>query len=206
MMTTVDKHIFSLLYCRAEEGAIKPEAIQRHQSAMNQFLARVERKAFRMAEIATQNRDDALEIVQEAMLGFQRYRDNPTEEWKPLFYRILNNRINDWHRRAMVRNKVIAVFNWVKGDDEPEDPVQLAPGPQHCQPADRVHQQLATASIVEALKHLPGRQQQALMLRAWEGFSVAETAEIMSCSEGSVKTHYSRAVHAMRVLLEDFEP
>ena len=206
MMTTSNQLISLFNSQHIKEATIKPGAPARQQNAMNQFLAGVERKAFRMADIATQNREDALEIVQEAMIGFQRYRDNPPEEWKPLFYRILSNRINDWHRRSSVRNRVMVVFNWVKGQEHSDDPVEQAPAPQHCQPANLLQQQHATEAIVDAIKQLPPRQQQALMLRAWEGFSIAETAEIMKCSEGSVKTHYSRAAHTMRGLLEGYQP
>jgi len=180
-------------------------SVQRH-NAMNHFLSSVEKRAFRMADIATRNRDDALEIVQETMLGLQRYIERPENEWKPLFYSILQRRINDWHRHNMVRNKVIATVQWLKGKQEPVDPIDTAQAQSSCQPLQRLEGELSTHAIIDALKSLPARQQQAFMLRGWEGFSVKETASIMSCSEGSIKTHYSRAVHSMRGQLEAFKP
>jgi len=180
-------------------------SVQRH-NAMNHFLASVEKKAFRMADIATHNRDDALEIVQETMLGLQRYIERPENEWKPLFYSILQRRINDWHRHNMVRTKVMAAVQWLKGEQEPVNPIDTAPAQSSCQPLQRLEGELSTHAIIDALKSLPARQQQAFMLRGWEGFSVKETASIMACSEGSIKTHYSRAVHSMRGQLEAFKP
>ena len=179
--------------------------VQRH-NAMNHFLASVEKKAFRMADIATRNRDDALEIVQETMLGLQRYIERPETEWKPLFYSILQRRINDWRRHNMVRSKVIAAVQWLKGTHEATDPIDTAQAQTSCQPLQRLEGELSTHAIINALKSLPARQQQAFMLRGWEGFSIKETASIMGCSEGSIKTHYSRAVHSMRGQLEAFKP
>jgi len=173
---------------------------------MHNFLREIERRAVRMAEFSTRNRDDALEIVQETMLGLVKsYSNRPEGEWKPLFYRILNSRINDWHRRQKVRNRVMTIVHWAKGEgDEPADnPLEQAPASYHSNPDEVLQLSFKTETMITAIGQLPKRQQQAFILRAWEGLSVAETAVSMSCSQGSVKTHYSRAVHTLRVKLED---
>jgi RNA polymerase sigma-70 factor (ECF subfamily) len=176
---------------------------------MNDFLRDVERRALRMAEIATGNRDDALEIVQEAMLRLVKgYSERPSQEWKPLFYRILQSRINDFFRRRTVRNRVMVVMPWKKGDeeDEAQDPMDSATLGERQNPAQEVQQSDATDDMIAAIKRLPARQQQAFLLRAWEGFSVEETASAMGCSQGSVKTHYSRAIRNLRQQLEHVHP
>ncbi len=175
------------------------------QSAMNGFLREVERRALRMAEMATGNRDDALEIVQEAMLGLvNRYARRPRPEWKPLFYRILRNRINDFHRRRAVRNRVMAFMPWSgKEEDDAPDPLDRASVGERENPVNELQQEAAAQAIMSAIGALPLRQQQAFMLRAWEGMSVRDTATAMSCSEGSVKTHYARALRALRLQLEE---
>ena len=173
---------------------------------MDEFLRDIERRALRMAEFSTGNRDDGLEIVQEAMLGLVKsYSNRPANEWKPLFYKILRSRINDWHRRQKVRNKVMSVVNWVNGDENesPLDIVEVAPASYHSNPDDAIELNFKTEVMIKAIGELPRRQQQAFMLRAWEGLSVAETADAMTCSQGSVKTHYSRAVHTLRDKIEE---
>jgi RNA polymerase sigma-70 factor (ECF subfamily) len=162
----------------------------------------VEKRAFIAARIALRNEDDALDIVQEAMLQLARhYAARPEEEWKPLFYRILHNKIRDFRRRAAVRAKFLWLPRWRKDDAEetlePEDlMVDEAPLPA---------QQLMTGEAMKvleaALQALPARQQEAFMLRTFEGLDVSETATAMGCSEGSVKTHFSRAVHTLRARL-----
>jgi RNA polymerase sigma-70 factor (ECF subfamily) len=159
-----------------------------------------------MADMAVKNPDDALDIVQDAMLTLaKKYADKPAEQWPPLFYRILQNRIRDWHRRGKVRNRV---FSWLGGgkaesssEIEP-DPIAMAAGPAHLEPEQ--HQRLGqmTQELEVALAGLPERQRQAFMLRVWQGLGVAQTAQAMGCSGGSVKTHYSRAVHKLRKQLE----
>jgi len=171
------------------------------QQQLDGFLAGVERKAFRMAHLATGNADQALDIVQDAMLLLvQNYRDKPAGQWKALFYRILQNRIRDWHRRQWVRRRVMSWFFTGPQDEEPE-PLQL-PDPDPSA-EDRAVARQDLAVVEEGLKALPLRQQQAFLLRAWEELSVAETAKAMGCSEGSVKTHYFRAVNALRRRLEE---
>jgi RNA polymerase sigma-70 factor (ECF subfamily) len=175
---------------------------QSRSRALNQFLASVELRAFKIAQAGLRHEDDALDAVQDAMLQLARaYADRPPEEWKPLFYRILENRIRDMQRRRTVRGRVIA---WLphRGEDEEDepDPIAQAPSPEP-QPVKRLELDEAMAALEKALGELPRRQQQAFLLRTLEGMDVAETAAAMGCSQGSVKTHYFRAVQALRAQL-----
>jgi len=131
------------------------------------------------------------------------YADRPAEEWKPLFYRILENRIRDMQRRRTVRGRVIAWLPFRGDEDEDEpDPIAQAPSPDP-EPTQRLELDQAMAVLEKAVGELPRRQQQAFLLRALEGLDVAETATAMGCSQGSVKTHYFRAVQALRAQLGD---
>jgi len=170
--------------------------------ALNQFLGGVELKAFKIAQAALRHEDDALDAVQDAMLQLARaYAHRPAEEWKPLFYRILENRIRDMQRRRTVRGRVIAWLPYRGEDDDDEaDPIAQAPSPEP-QPLKRLELNEAIGALEKALTELPRRQQQAFMLRTLEGLDVAQTASAMGCSEGSVKTHYFRAVQALRAQL-----
>lgn len=175
---------------------------QTQTRALNQFLAGVELKAFKIAQAALRHEDDALDAVQDAMLQLARaYAHRPPEEWKPLFYRILENRIRDMQRRRTVRGRIMA---WLpargEDDDEEFDPVAQAPSLEP-QPVRRLELDEAVGALEQALQRLPPRQQQAFLLRTLEGLDVAETARAMGCSEGSVKTHYFRAVQALRAQL-----
>ncbi len=175
-----------------------------HSRSMDQFLAEVEKRAYRMAVISVRNRDDALDIVQDAMIRLVRkYADRPGAEWRPLFYRILNNRILDHHRRQTIRNKMLAWFSRNENAEEYSDPLENAPGPATIEPHRRMAIDDAMGSLEEAVRELSARQQQAFLLRTLEGLDVATTAATMGCSQGSVKTHYSRAVHQLREKLGD---
>ena len=166
-----------------------------NQANLNQFLARVERPAFRMAETATRNRDDALDIVQDSMIKLvEKYARKPSSEWQPLFYRILQSRIVDHYRRNAVQKRL---FRWMGFDSEPlNEPEITAVDPFG--PADLLDEQLTWSALQAGLRALPLRQQQVFLLRAWQGLSVEETSRIMKCSQGSVKTHFSRATHALK--------
>ena len=174
--------------------------------ALNQFLAGVELKAFKIAQAALRHEDDALDAVQDAMLQLARaYSDRPAEEWKPLFYRILENRIRDMQRRRTVRGRVISwlPFRGNDEDDDEQDPIALAPSLDP-PPARKLEIAETMAALEKAIETLPRRQQQVFMLRTLEGLDVAETATAMGCSEGSVKTHYFRALQSLRAQLGDF--
>ena len=127
-------------------------------------------------------------------------RSGPSDEWRPLFFRIVQNKIRDCYRRRRSHGKVFALFGAGRNDDgEPlPDAGELAPAPVTDQPETRSEMATAGAAVSEALKALPPRQREAFLLRSYEGLSVAETAAAMDCSEGSVKTHHSRAVARLR--------
>jgi len=182
--------------------ALTDDSAQTRSRALNQFLAGVELKAFKIAQASLRHEDDALDAVQDAMLQLARaYADRPAAEWKPLFYRILENRIRDMQRRRTVRGRVISWLPFRGDDDDDElDPIAQAPSPEP-QPTKRLELDQAMAALEKALAGLPPRQRQAFMLRTLEGLDVAETASAMGCSQGSVKTHYFRAVQALRAQL-----
>jgi RNA polymerase sigma-70 factor (ECF subfamily) len=175
-----------------------------HERALDTFLKTVERRALRMAELATGQRDEALDLVQDAMFGFVRhYAQKPAAEWAPLFYRVLDSRLNDWHRRRQVRSRWLAVFTRDPDADDEADEIAQAPDLTEPGPLLRLSGGEAARDLDAALRRLPLRQRQAFLLRVWEGLDVAETALAMGCSEGSVKTHLSRALNALRQALED---
>ena len=183
--------------CRAERGARALEQEQEQQ--LNAFLAGVERRALRIAEIGTGDRDEAMDLVQDAMIRLVgKYARRPEAEWAPLFFRILTNRVRDSQRRRTVRNRVMS---WFGGDEDGPDPVAQAPDRSTGAPEEELEMRETMATLEAALRGLPARQQEAFMLRNFEGLDVANTAAAMGCSEGSVKTHYSRAAHALRARL-----
>lgn len=172
---------------------------------MDRFLQGVQTRAYNIARLATGNQDEALDIVQDAMFKLvEKYSDRPEPEWSPLFYRILSSRINDWHRRSSVRNRF---RRWLSSDPEAdEDPIQTAVDEFGQRPDRDTETSQSMTRLEQALAALPARQKQAFLLRAWEGLDVKQTALAMSCAEGSVKTHYSRAVHMLREQLGDHWP
>ena len=173
---------------------------------LDKFLQGVQSRAFRIAQIATGNPEDALDLVQDAMFKLvEKYSEKPEQEWTPLFYRILSSRINDWHRRNTVRNRH---RSWLSNaDEEGEDPIQTAPDPHGRSPDEETVINEGMDKLQIALEGLPARQQQqAFLLRAWEGLDVRQTATAMECAEGSVKTHYSRAIHSLRAQLGEHWP
>jgi len=185
------------------EHSTGAETLQRERQ-LNQFLAEVERRALRIAEIAVRDRDEALDLVQDAMIKLVRsYADRPGDEWPPLFYRILQNGVRDWHRRQKVRNRVMVWFGRGGASDDDFDIVASAPDPAGRSPDEQLQTHEAMQRLEASIHELPGRQREAFMLRTFEGLDVAGTAVAMGCSEGSVKTHYSRAVHSLRDKLGD---
>lgn len=188
----------------SREQPKKATTLQREQQ-LNQFLAGVERRALRFAEIAVRDRDEALDIVQDAMIKLVRnYAGQPEDEWTPLFYRILQNGIRDWYRRQMVRNRVMVWFGRTSEPEDDYDPVAQAPDPMGRTPDEQIESRQAMQKLEQAVTDLPARQREAFMLRTFEGLDVAGTAVAMGCSEGSVKTHYSRAVHTLRDVLGEY--
>ena len=167
---------------------------------LDKFLAEIERRAFRMAQVALRDPDDAMDAVQDAMLKLARnYAARPSAEWRPLFYRILENAIRDQQRRRSVRKRFMV---WLPGpkedpDNEAQDPIDSVADGGTPVP-ERLMQDEAMQKLESSLRQLPARQREAFTLRNFEGLDVAQTASAMGCSEGSVKTHYSRAVHTLR--------
>jgi len=167
----------------------------------------VEARAYRMAQMATGNADEALDIVQEAMLKLvQRYGRRPAEEWGPLFHRILQSRITDWYRRRQVRNRFRVFLGHASGEAAAGDAIQALPDPHARLPDQALGEERAMQTLQTALAALPLRQRQVFLLRAWEGLDVRAAARAMGCSEGSVKTHYSRALKALRGQLGEHWP
>ena len=188
--------VFAVSYSRQQTTGA--QTLQRERQ-LNQFLAEVERRALRIAEIGVRDRDEALDLVQNAMIKLARnYVDRPAAEWTPLFYRILQNGIRDWHRRQNVRNRVMVFFGRGSRDGSDYDPIAAAPDPAGRTPDEQLQTQQAMGELELAVAGLPTRQREAFMLRTFEGLDVAGTAAAMGCSAGSVKTHYSRAIHTLR--------
>lgn len=175
------------------------------RAALNRFFVSVERRALRMAQLAVKNPDDALDIVQDVMLALVRkYAERPEAEWAPLFQRMLATRITDHHRRHTVQRRRFG-WSWRSQDDEDEDavdPLLAIADVAAAEPEFRAQLDVTSAELIAAVGALPLRQQQAFLLRMWEGMDVAGTAAAMGCSQGSVKTHLSRAVHSLREQLQ----
>lgn len=167
---------------------------------MDRFLASVEQSAFRIARYHLGDADEALDVVQDAMIRLvRRYGKRPADEWKPLFFRILQNRVRDIQRRRSVRAKVMGFLPGAFTEDEASpDPLQQAPDVDAPGPGKQLQLDGAMDELRRAVEALPARQKEAFLLRTLESLSVEETARAMGCSSGSVKTHYSRAVHRLR--------
>jgi RNA polymerase sigma-70 factor (ECF subfamily) len=169
---------------------------------MNAFLAGVEKRAFHMARYAVRDEDAAFDIVQDAMLRLvRRYGDRPAAEWSPLFFTILERRIIDHHRRGKVLERL---FGWTRRLDEADMDAVMdgIEDPGTADPLDQLANSATGEAIVAAVATLPHRQRQAFLLRCVENLSVNQTATAMACSEGSVKTHLSRALDALRAALQ----
>ena len=168
-------------------------------ATLEAFLAGLDARAFRFAELGLRHREDALDAVQDAMVKMLVYRDRPAEEWTPLFWSILRNRIVDIQRRGLFRLRWLLPGSSDR-DGEPIDWADDAPDPSRSHDSRE-----AWARISGALAALPARQREAFTLRVLEELDVADTARVMGCSEGSVKTHLSRARSALQKQLEDFQ-
>lgn len=172
---------------------------------ISDFLRQVEKRAFRQTAYAVRDDHAALDIVQDAMLKLaDKYASKPVEEYPMLFQRILQNTMRDYWRRQKVRNLWTTLFSsFGQSEDEDYDPLEtIEVESTDNNPADQLERSQIMALIEKALAKLPLRQREAFVLRYWEELDVAETAAVMGCSEGSVKTHCSRAVSALSTLLE----
>ena len=170
---------------------------------LSDFLKSVEKRAYKRTLYAVRDDEAALDIVQDSMIRLaEKYFDRPTAEWPMLFQRILSNATMDWFRRQKVRNAVVQNFSdFSTGDDEDFDLLEALNSVEGALGAEGVDEAVSREQILleieSQIAELPARQREAFLLRYWEEFDVAETAEVMGCSEGSVKTHCSRAVHAL---------
>jgi RNA polymerase sigma-70 factor (ECF subfamily) len=175
------------------------EATLQQSKALDRFLATVERRAYRIAQVSLRDHDEAMDVVQGAMLRLVRsYAARPSEEWKPLFYRILQNGIRDAQRRRTVRGRLFRWWPSAGGSEDDElDQVTQHPDPLPG-PVDRLMATESIGQLEQALRDLPARQREAFIYRCLEGMDVAATAVAMGCSDGSVKTHYFRALQTLR--------
>jgi len=194
--------------CSNLPQAAKKEAPLASRNELSEFLAGVERRAYKQALFAVRNDENALDIVQDSMLKLaQKYGDKPAAELPMLFQRILQNTIRDFYRRQKVRSLWTTLLSALSpGRDEDEsDPLETLESEPDSKfgenPADRLERYQVVELIEKEIKRLPPRQRQAFLLRYWEELDVAETATIMGCSQGSVKTHCSRAAHALAAVL-----
>ncbi len=176
---------------------------------MSLFLASVQRRAFKQAVYAVRDDEAALDLVQDAMLKLaEKYSDKPVAEIPPLFQRILQNGITDYFRRQKVRNMWTTLLSSLQHDDEEGgerdilESIEAEVGSEQAESAaDRVSREQTLTIIDNEIKKLPKRQREAFLMRYWEDMDVAETAAAMGCSEGSVKTHCSRATHTLAAAL-----
>ncbi|CAG0124094.1 RNA polymerase sigma-E factor [Rhodocyclaceae bacterium] len=176
---------------------------------LSRFLAAAERRAYKQALFAVRDEHAALDIVQDAMLKLaDKYAEKPDQELPLLFQRILQNTIRDYYRRQKVRSTWTTLMSSLKPEHEDEDydPLEALQdkdnNSQALAPDSSLEQSQVIALIEKALMDLPARQREAFLLRYWEDMDTAETAAIMGCSEGSVKTHCSRATHALAAALK----
>lgn len=173
------------------------------------FLAAVERRAFKQAVFALRDDESALDAVQDAMMKLaEKYADRPAEEFPMLFQRILQNVIRDAFRRRKVRSTWTTLLSAFSGpdDDEDHDPLESMVVEDSSDfartPPQNLEQSEIMALIEREIARLPARQREAFLMRYWEELDIAETARVMGCSEGSVKTHCSRATHTLAAALE----
>jgi RNA polymerase sigma-70 factor, ECF subfamily len=178
---------------------VPPQSLTANRE-LESFLREVSVRAFRIARLSLRNDADAFDAVQEAMIRMVgNYSSRSSQEWAPLFYAILRNCVHDEQRRRKSRSSLLTWFARLTrpGEAHPELEAQVARGP-----AEEVEVDEGLERLELALQELPDRQREAFLLRSVEELDVAQTAKAMGCSEGSVKTHYSRAVHALRERLE----
>jgi RNA polymerase sigma-70 factor (ECF subfamily) len=192
-------------------GANKTAPAEAHlasRSELSTFLQGVERRAFKQAVFAVREEEAALDLVQDAMLRLaEKYGDRPVSELPMLFHRIMQNAIRDWFRRQKVRSLWTTLLSSLSPgrEDDEGDPLETLE-PAADSKVEEAPTLLERAQVLEIINHeltkLPPRQREAFIMRYWEELDVAETARVMGCSEGSVKTHCSRAAHALAAALK----
>ena len=180
-----------------DEGDALPQTL-------DEFLAGVEQRAYRIAKIALSDHDEALDVVQDTMIRLvNKYGERPPVEWRTLFFTILHNRITDSHRKNTLRHRLFGWFERSPNEEPADDPLERVSGQPGLQPQRQLASTNALSELEHAVQELPLRQQQAFMLRMVEEMDTKATAEVMGCSTGSVKTHLSRALSALQAKLED---
>jgi RNA polymerase sigma-70 factor, ECF subfamily len=189
---------------RARTGRHAAPSALATEKELSDFLKSVEKRAFKRTVYAVRGDDAALDIVQDAMIRLaEKYTDRPAAELPLIFQRILSNATMDWFRRQKVRNAVITNLSDFDGSDEQGDfdlleTLEIVEGTLGTESASDVVSRSQILALIDGqVGELPARQREAFLLRYWEEFDVAETAALMGCSEGSVKTHCSRAVQAL---------
>jgi len=163
---------------------------------LNQFFIAHEKKAYAIAFMSLKNQEDALDVVQDVMIKFvQKYSNKEESCWCVLFYRMINNRVIDFHR-ANVKNKKL--FSFLTNNEESDEVLCDIEDSNQLDIVNQINNEMTISHLQVALDDLPTRQLQSFMCRIWEGLSVAETAQSMKCSQGSVKTHLFRALSNLR--------
>ncbi len=166
---------------------------------LNQFFMEHEKKAYTIAFMSLKHQEDAMDVVQDVMIKFvQKYKSKNTNLWAPLFFRMIQNRITDFHRQNSRKNKYFSFFS-----QEDKNEVDNVVDDSYVSAIKEIENEIQINHLKDALEKLPTRQLQAFMCRIWEGLSVAETARSMKCSQGSVKTHLFRALRYIRTQVQD---
>lgn len=175
-------------------------SVEERRLALNAFFVEREKKALRQIELAVKNREEALDILQDVMIRLAQKYSDQIEAWPMLFQRIIQNAIRDWYRKQKVRK----ILHWFGSEEEfdalnqGESGSEESPNIESASPQQEFESAREVQRIENAVASLPLRQQQAFILRAWWGHDTQETAELMQCSSGSVKTHYSRAIEKLK--------
>jgi len=201
---------FGTIFRKINRPPNASESILPSRSELSAFLEGVERRAYKQAVFAVRDGEAALDIVQDAMLRLaERYGDRPLAEMPMLFHRIVQNAIRDYFRRQRVRNlwtTLLSSLSPGRGEGDEQNPLETLPSDQDSglgeSPANRLERVQVLEIIEQEVARLPTRQREAFIMRYWEELDVAATARVMGCSEGSVKTHCSRATHALAVALK----
>ena len=180
------------------------------EAELSDFLKNAEKKAFKRAYYHVRDEDAALDIVQDSMIKLcTHYADKPITELPLLFQRILSNTVLDWFRRQKTRNALFSNMSDFGSDDGESDfdLMEVNSNATENASVESAEQWIGRVQTLEhietAIMALPPRQREAFLLRYWEELDVAETAAVMGCSEGSVKTHCSRAIQALSKTLDN---
>lgn len=169
---------------------------------LNIFFIANEKKAYAIAVMSLKNKDDALDVVQDVMIKFvEKYKRKNQKHWCSLFYRMVQNRITDFHRSNTKKRKYFSFFN----TDKDENIIEQVADENYVTALQQMDDYTKIENLQDCLNELPTRQLQAFVCRIWEGLSVKETANSMKCSQGSVKTHLFRALKSIREQMKQID-